>query len=215
MATSKRVVIAPSALDKNAPPDVTVMYRLCHKPVGRQPPAVIADHIDQQTAQDHADDLSKRRIPFLYLTWWRRDGKQVKKWATLLHNKSRHYKVTVPYVDGITDEMVKVLLQNAILHAAAKPREYNETNVKVRADPDLNRLEVDDQLVQVRLPQPVALVLRSMPATEASALVEKAITGDNAEPAAEVVELTMTGPKPGKHINPLRELPVGTKLYTI
>ncbi len=208
------VKIALSPLDKSAPKDVTIMYRLSHPAEGRRPGRVIADYDTIEAAQQHADLLTRGRVAFVFLTWWRRNGAHVKKWATLLSGKSRHFKLSVPYVDGINDDAIKVLVQNAILHGPGMPKQYDETSVKLRVDADANRMEVSDEVVQVRLPAVVAEMFRKLTPVEATALVEKAITGDNGEPAAEVVELNVTGPNPGKHINPLRELPVGTKLYT-
>lgn len=174
----KRLEIKPSSLDKNVPDGIQVVYRLTEKALGKRgPPRIIADLNSAEAAQEFSDQLTAKGHPHSFLTWWRFNNRHVHKWATLMHGKRRHYKVTVPYVPGISDEMVKVYIRDALLDVDDRPAEYTADSVRVGIDPDENRLEADLRVVQLRLSEACAAKLRDMPPEVAAQLVENAILG--------------------------------------
>lgn len=176
-----------SSLDKQAPPDVEIMIRLCHPSNGRRPPEKIADYTDIAEARKHGDQLTKTRMPWTYLTWWRRNGRHVKKWATLMTGKRRHFRLMVPFVQGITDDMIKSFVRNALLTSPDKPDAYDTESIGVAIDADANRVEADaTRAVVLRLSPDAAAVLKSMPMEQAAALVEAAITADNGAPGTKL-----------------------------
>lgn len=138
----KRLVLKPSNLDLRAPEGVQVMFRLQH-PMPKRPPIIIADYDTIEAAQEHSDRLTRGNQYHEYMTWWRKDKRHVHKWSTLLGGHNRHYRVSVPYVSGMTDDMVKEFLQQAIITSPDKPLAYTSETVRVRVDNTGNREEID------------------------------------------------------------------------
>lgn len=136
-----RPVIKPSSLDAQAPPDVEVIYRLTTIRLGKSPPSVIGDYSSALEAQRASDKLAQ---PYEFLTWWRKDGHHVHKWPTLMKGKRRTFRVSVPYVAGISDEMIKTMLRQAILHAEEKPDAYTDKSVKVTIDSETNKAQLSE-----------------------------------------------------------------------
>jgi len=172
----KRLEIKPSSLDLQAPSSVEVVYRLTGKPErARQPPPVIADYPSAEVAQARSDELTARKEWHSYLTWWKRrsDGRRVNKWATMLAGKRRYFKVSVPYVQGINDEMVKVLLRQAIATYPDRPKDYDGDTIKVTIDAEANRTELGG--VALRLPPEYAERAKALTSDQLSVIVQAAL----------------------------------------
>lgn len=170
----KPLEIKMSSLDKNAPPGVEIVYRLTGRSEGpRRPPPVIADYTSAEEAQKHSDKLTAAGEWHEFLTWWRRDGRRLNKWATMLSGKRRYFKVSVPFVAGISDEMIRVLLVQAVTTLPDKPKEYTVDTVKITVDADSNRTELGG--VALRLPPELAERARKMEPEQLTALVTQAL----------------------------------------
>ena len=173
-----RLEIKPSSLDKQVPEGIQVVYRVTERASGRRgPPRTIADFNSVEAAQQFSDKLTAKGHPHSFLTWWRFNNRHVHKWATIMHGKRRHFKVTVPYVPGLSDPMVKTYILDALLSVDDKPPEYTRHSPRIGIDPDENRLESDFRVVQLRLNEACAAKLRDMPPEVAAQLVERAILG--------------------------------------
>lgn len=134
-----------SPLDLQAPSDVEIVFRFTEPESGsrRRQPEVIAEFTDIEKARMFAAELRRRRHKFNWLTYWRKDGRHMNKWATLMRDKRRSFRVSVPYVQGISDEMVKVFLQQAILGAPDVPAPYKaDKALRISTDTDANRAEL-------------------------------------------------------------------------
>lgn len=140
----KPKTIAYSTLDKRVPEGVTVVVRLTHPGASRTPPVKISDHDTLEAAQAASDALTRKRIPHSYLTWWRApDGRHLHKWPTLMRDKRRNVRVSVPYVQGMTDPMITQFVKKAILSSPDKPDAYLEGTVRVTIDAEANRAELE------------------------------------------------------------------------
>lgn len=168
--------IKPSTLDRQMPDGVELVYRLTEaRPSGRgRAPRVISDHTSQEAAQAASKELTRQGIPHHALTWWRKNGKHVHKWATIMHGRRRHFKVTVPYVATTSDEEVITKLRFALLFDDDRPNGYTESNVSVRADPDANKLEVDDHAVVVHVNEDCLAAMRARTQEEVTAIIQLA-----------------------------------------
>jgi hypothetical protein len=138
----RRLELKLSSLDKNAPPDVEVVIRLQTKAVrsgGRfTPPIRIADYpaskIDE--AQAHSDRLMSKSQDHGFVTWWRKDGRHVNKWPTMMTGKRRHFVVNLPYTPAVADAKWKSYLLRGVL------RELQEQGMLLR--PSDVRVRIDD-----------------------------------------------------------------------
>lgn len=170
----KKLDIKPSSLDKNAPPDVQVIYRLTGRSErARQPPPSLGDFDSAEAAQAESQKLTKQGVYHSYLTWWRRNGRRVNKWATLQSGKWRYFKISVPYVEGISDTMVKAFLKSAVVNGIGRPGTYTDDNVRVTVDAETNRTELGG--VSLRLPPDAAEKARTMSPEQFTALVVQAL----------------------------------------
>lgn len=139
----KPLVIKPSSLDAQVPEGVTVMYRLTGVRKGRrEPPPIIGDYDSLEKAQAASDRLTAKREPHEFLTWWRKDGRHVHKWPTLMKGKRRYFRVSVPYVEGVSDEMVKAMIHRQIVTADERPAAYTDKAVRVTIDSEENKTQL-------------------------------------------------------------------------
>lgn len=182
----RKLDIKYSSVDKSAPPDVQVIIRLTGEPAGRSriPPS-LGDFDTIEAARERSAELRGQGVRHDYLTWWRKDGRRVNKWGTLLAGKRRYYKVSLPHVQGLTDDMVKTLLRRAVLTMADKPAAYTDEEVKVNIDAIANRAELTDTFT-LRLPPDAAAKALAMPPEQLAALVARALDGDDL-PAASLL----------------------------
>lgn len=167
-----------STLDAQAPPDVQVMLRFS-TPYSRGATAtVLADFTDLAEAQAFAQKLTRGKQRFTFFTWWQRNGRHVHKWPTLMQGKRRSLRVSLPYVPGISDEMTKVFVLNAILQAETKPKEYTADTIAVRVDSEANKAELAGfALVQMAVSPAQAESLRAMPMSNQAELIERGLRG--------------------------------------
>jgi len=135
----KRLLIKHSSLDAQAPPGVEIIIRLL---VPGRVPAPLGDYETIAAAQAASDKLTKERVYHSFLTWWRMNGRHVHKWPTLMKGKRRFFRVSVPYVAGVSDDMVKAMLRRAILDAQERPAQYTSESVKVTIDNKENQTEM-------------------------------------------------------------------------
>jgi hypothetical protein len=154
MAAIKGKTIKLSSLDKAAPDDVQLIYRLQHpREASRSPPVVIADYTDITKAQAHSDRLSVGGVRHDYVVWWKKEGRHVKKWPTMMQGKARHFRVRVPYRANISDETWKGLIKDGLVWAMGHEilSELRQSDIGVTIDEDRNRGEraMDDTDAQV------------------------------------------------------------------
>lgn len=147
MAAIKPKTIKLSSLDKAAPEDVTLMFRLQHprSPDGG-PSVVIADYTDIVKAQTHSDKLSAGGVRHDYVTWWKKEGRHVKKWPTMMHGKARHFRVRVPYRASVSDEAWKNIIKDGIVLEVREGMlsDIRLSDIGVTIDEDRNRGERAD-----------------------------------------------------------------------
>lgn len=138
-----------SSVDLAAPPGVEIMIRLHHVPQGRRPPVRIHDYpaSEIEAAQRHSDFLKKERIPHGWVTWWRLNGKHVRKMPTMKIGTMRNFRVRVPYVEGVSDAVWKGIILKGLIweydnvrHEVDRPTPMlGEEDFKVTIDNTLNR----------------------------------------------------------------------------
>ena len=114
----KPLQIKLSSLDVSAPPGVEVWVRLTERLGGRSFPVAIGTYRTVEEAQKASDELTRLQRPHGYVTFWKRDGKHVKKWPTMMTGKRRHFRVSVPYVQGVADDDIKRYIHEMIVSNA-------------------------------------------------------------------------------------------------
>lgn len=138
-----------SSLDLAAPAGVEIMIRLHHPSEGRRPPVRIHDYpaSEIEAAQRHSDFLKKERIQHGWVTWWRLDGKHVRKMPTMKSGTMRNFRVRVPYVEGMSDAVWKEAISKGLIweyentqHEIDRPTPMlGAEDFKVTIDNTLNR----------------------------------------------------------------------------